>query len=206
MVSTISDIYRRYNDTLRPLVSEIEGRNESFEEPLLNDVASMFDALALSESDMLVEERGRQLEMASSYLDLSISRGYQYLIKNLDGKMKAFERKCKSSDRELLDGGKFVGKYSKLKKKAKDKVREGRQKDDIKALPDYQTAYDAYMKIEQMVDCKLPFQIMQNARRSSRMWTIMGWFVSILISVAAGKVVNEYSEEIIRFISVWNNV
>lgn len=69
MASTISDIYRRYDNTLRPLVSEIEGRNESFEEPLLNDVASMFDALALSESDMLGEERDKQLERASSYLD-----------------------------------------------------------------------------------------------------------------------------------------
>lgn len=174
MASTISDIYRRYDNTLRPLVSEIEGRNESFEEPLLNDVASMFDALALSESDMLGEERDKQLERASSYLDLSISHGYQYLIKNLDGKMKAFERMCKSSDRELLDGGKFVGKYSKLKKKAKVKVREGRQKDDITALPDYQAAYETYVKIEQMVDGKLPFQIMQHARRSSCMWTIMG--------------------------------
>lgn len=205
MASTISDIYRRYDNTLRPLVSEIEGRNESFEEPLLNDVASMFDALALSESDMLGEERDKQLERASSYLDLSISHGYQYLIKNLDGKMKAFDRMCKSSDRELLDGGKFVGEYSKLKKEAKVKVREGRQKDDITALPDYQAAYDTYVKIEQMVDGKLPFQIMQHARRSSSMWTIMGWLVSILISVAVGKTVSEYSEEIICFISAWNN-
>ena len=112
---------------------------------------------------------------------------------------------CKSSDRELLDGGKFVGEYSKLKKEAKVKVREGRQKDDITALPDYQAAYDTYVKIEQMVDGKLPFQIMQHARRSSSMWTIMGWLVSILISVAVGKTVSEYSEEIICFISIWNN-
>lgn len=201
MIPTISDIYCRYNDILRPLVSEIEGRNESFEEPLLNDVASMFDAIALSESDISVEKRETTLKQAWAFLDLSISHGYQYLIRNLDGKMNAFEKKCKSSDRAILDEGKFVGKYSKLKKEAKDNVREGRKKDDITALPYYKDAYDAYVKIEKLVDRKLPFQIMQHARRSSKIWTIVGWIVSILISVVVGKVVSEYSNEIICFIN-----
>ena len=49
MHNRIAELYDRYNSTLRPLVSEIEGRNEYFEEPLLINVASMFDFIALSE-------------------------------------------------------------------------------------------------------------------------------------------------------------
>lgn len=93
-----------------------------------------------------------------SYLDLSISHAYQYLIKSLDEKKNAFERKCNLSDLDMLDGGKFVGEYSEYKRKAKTSVRTGRQKDDITVLHDYEAAYMAYTRIEEMIDSELPFQ------------------------------------------------
>lgn len=204
MHAQIAEIYKRYNDTLRPLVSEIEGRNESFEEPLLVDVASMFDAIALSEDER--NDSQVYLTQASSFLDLSISHSYQYLIKNLHEKMLAFENRCNSSDRDVLDEGKFVGKYASLKKDAKKCVREGNRKSDIEALGDYERAYSSYSKIEKMIDRELPVQIMQNTRKDSLRWTIVGWAVSIILSVVIGIVVNRYADEIIGFLMSWKNV
>ena len=202
----IAELYKKYNETLRPLVSEIEGRNERFEEPLLLNIASMFDSIALSEADTNKEECVSQVSQAKSYLDISISQSYQYLIKNLYEKMIAFEKRCNASDRKILDRGKFIGKYNSLRNQAKEYVRTGRNKDDLLALKDYESAYKLYSKIEKLIDRELPVQVMQNTKKVSIIWTIMGWISSIIISVIVGKIVNNYSESIISFSREWTNV
>lgn len=200
MHKQVAELYNRYNYTLRPLVSEIEGRNEYFEEPLLINVASMFDFIALSEA-----YDDDCLEKASYHLNLCISQSYQYLIKNLDEKMNAFESRCNVSDRNILDGGKFIGKYTTLKKEAQECVRRGRKKKDIDALDDYATAYNLYSKIEKLIDRELPVQIMHNTRKNSRTSTIIGWGLSILISVTIGKLANTYWGAFIEWLMTWKN-
>lgn len=195
MIKDITILYNRYNEVLRPLVSEIEGRNEFFEEPLLFNVASMFDNLALFGLDNIEEENSlRYFEKAEYYLDLSISQSYQYLIKNLDEKMNIFEKKCNNLDLGLIDGGKFIKKYNSLKEEAKMSVRNGRCKDDSLALKDYCCAYKAYSDIEKLIDGILPTQIMFNTRKKSFILTILGWGISILISILVGKFVFVYSD------------
>ena len=196
----VAELYNRYNDTLRPLVSEIEGRNEYFEEPLLINVATMIDFIAISnvyDDDCL--------EKASYHLNLCISQSYQYLIKNLDEKMNAFEKRCNVSDRNILDEGKFIGEYISLKKDAQECVRRGRKKEDIDALDDYATAYNLYSKIEKLIDRELPVQIMHNTRKNSRTSTIFGWGLSILISVIIGELANTYWEAFIEWLMTWKN-
>lgn len=204
MHTQIVKLYNRYNYTLRPLVSEIEGRIEHFEEPLLINVASMFDSIALS--DGVNADTEMSLDQASCYLDLSISLSYQYLIKNLDEKVNAFEKRCSSSDRNILDNGNFIGKYRQLKDQAYNHTRIGRKKDDINAINDYALAYKAYSDIEKLIDKELPVQIMQHTRKSSIFWTIFGWSISIFISVVIGKIMNIYGETIIEWIKTWINV
>lgn len=187
MHTRVSELYIRYNKELRPLISEIEGRNERFEEPLLLNVASMYDAIALSEAGMEEEERLFFLNRAFYFLELSISHSYQYLIKNLDEKMQAFEKRCKPSDRVLIDGGNFIGKYVSLKQQAQERVRQGREKSDVDALKDFKQAYEYYSGIEKLIDRELPVQVMQNTRKESLKWTILGWITSISISVIVGK-------------------
>ena len=200
MHKQVAELYNRYNETLRPLVSEIEGRNEYFEEPLLINVATMFDFIAISnvyDDDCL--------EKASYHLNLCISQSYQYLIKNLDEKMNAFEKRCNVPDRNILDEGKFIGEYTSLKKEAQECVRRGRKKEDIDALDDYATAYNRYSKIENLIDRELPVQIMHNTRRNSRISTMIGWVLSILISVTIGKLANTYWWAFIEWLMTWKN-
>lgn len=204
MHKLIPDLYNRYNKTLRPLVSEIEGRNEYFEEPLLLDITQMFDAVALAEcGELSDDERDIMLQLASYSMDLSISHSYQYLIRSLDEKVRDFEKRCNASDRKILDGGKFIGKYVKLRNKARSNVTIARKKDDSEALSDYRQAYENYSKIEKMVDRELPVQIMHNTRKNSIIWTVIGWVVSIAISIVCGKLAAMHSSDIINCISIW---
>ncbi len=204
MYKRIAELYNRYNETLRPLVSEIEGRNEYFEEPLLINIASMFDFIALNnieENDSL-----SYLEQATYHLELCISQSYQYLIKNLDEKMSAFEKRCNASDLNIVDSGKFIGEYISLKNDAKENVRSGCSRDDIDALSYYESAYKAYSKIEKLIDRELPIQIMHNTRKKSRIWTFIGWGSSIFISVVVGKLANIYWSVLFEWLQTWKNV
>lgn len=206
MHAMVSGLYNRYNKELRPLISEIEGRNEQFEEPLLLDVASMYDSMALSKTCTDDADRLCFLNQACIFLDLSISHSYQYLIKNLDEKMKGFEKRCNTSDRALLDGGKFIGKYVSLKQQAQESVRNGRKKDDVDAIVDYKSAYKAYSNIEKLIDVELPVLVMRNTRKASRWLAVAGGLASILISVIVGKLANIYGYTIIEWFKGWMSV
>ena len=105
----------------------------------------------------------------------------------------------------LIDEGKFIGKYTSLKKEAQECVRRGCKKKDIDALDDYATAYHLYSKIEKLIDRELPVQIMHNTRKNSRTSTIIGWGLSILISVTIGKLANTYWGAFIEWLMTWKN-
>lgn len=202
MHQQITNLYIKYNETLRPLVSEIEGRNEYFEEPLLINVASMFDHIALSDKNNDENDSIFHLNQADSDLNLCISQSYQYLIKNLDEKMNAFEKRCNASDLNFLDNGKFIGKYKSFKEDAKNYVKSGLKKDDIEALRDYHSAYNLYSKIEKLIDRELPVQMMRNTRKAARKSTIIRCILSILVSVIIGG----YVDELIEWFKTWTNV
>lgn len=206
MHQQITNLYIKYNETLRPLVSEIEGRNEYFEEPLLINVASMFDNIALSDTNNDENDSLFHLNQADSDLNLCISQSYQYLIKNLDEKMKAFEKRCNASDLNLLDNGKFIGKYESFKEEAKNHVRSGLKKDDIEALHDYHSAYNLYSKIEKLIDRELPVQVMRNTRKVAIKSTIIRDIFSILVSVIIGCLANRYGDALIEWFKIWINV
>lgn len=201
----IADIYRRYNGTLRPIISEIEGRNESFPGGLLNDIAAMYDTIALCESEKNDDARNQMANRALTYFKLGVSHGYQYLIQNLDERMHEFDKKCSPSVQAVIDDGRFIGEYGKLQKEAGERVRIGRRKDDVEALADWEAAYNLYIMIEKMIDRKIPVQIMQHTRKKSIFWIITGYAVSIVISVILGKLTNAYADEIFHFISTWKN-
>lgn len=128
------------------------------------------------------------------------------MIKNLNEKMITFENRCNASDRGILDRGLFIGKYNSLRSQAKKCVRKGRNKDDLHALEDYESAYKYYSEIEKLIDRELPVQVMLNTKRNSIRWTVIGWFSSIFISVVVGNIVNNYNELIISFFKEWMNV
>jgi hypothetical protein len=207
-MSSIRELYNKYNKELRPLISEVEGRIEYFEEPLLENIASEFDALALSTS-CSEEFKLLYIEQADKFLDISISQSYQYIIKYLDEKMCAFEKRCDISKCTIIDNGKFYNNYVNFKNRAVEYVRKGRKKDDFIALGDYKIAYDEYSKIEELIDSNLPLQVIMTTKKTSIFSNILLWFLSIIISVIIGKLAYEYSNvffETIEKIKLWMNI
>lgn len=53
----LKPLYDRYCSELKPLIAEYESRNENFVTPLLHDIPSMFDNIALYERASTAEEK-----------------------------------------------------------------------------------------------------------------------------------------------------
>ena len=48
MLPDYQPIFQKYNNDLKPLISEIEGRVERFSQPLLLNIASVYDYMSIS--------------------------------------------------------------------------------------------------------------------------------------------------------------
>ena len=189
MTVHINTIYDKYNKELKPLISEIEGRLERFEEPLLINLMAQFDyvSLAILEDDS--KQQNIYLQQALSHLDIAITNSYQYLIYALVHKNRLFKKRCggKKGIAKLADG-KYVGEFISLEKKGKNHVRRGMKLDDCNSYPYFKEAYDCYIKQEIILE-KLAAVSITN-QKLNKFWTVVGWIVSILISVIVGCCVN----------------
>lgn len=198
----LASLYNSYNKKVRPLICEIEGREEQFEEPVLLDIANMFDELSLYRK-CETERTGDAMShyaQAEANMNLCLSHSYQYLIKSLHENIVAFKKRCGKQDREVLDHGSFCSKFNSLEKETLECIRNGRNKDDLAAIADYRKAYNDLSQMEKMTVRELPVQIMRHTRRSSAATTIVQWLLSIGVSVGVGVLVNNYQTEILAWI------
>lgn len=202
----VEKIYKKYNEELRPLISEVEGRLEYFEEPLLENIASKFDSIVLSHFAENSSENAYNLEQANTYLDICISQSYQYIITDLDKKRRGFEKICPLPSCKILNNGQFYNEYLKHKKIAKENVKEGLKKDDFMAMDNYKTAYESYTKLERLIDSEVLYNIIQKSNKKSIFYTVFSIIFPIIISIYIGRIVNEYKELIMEIIKQWINV
>lgn len=184
MNSDFSELYSRYNDVLKPLVSEIEGRLEQFEEPLLKNLFYFFDSLVLAAS-VSEKDKAQYLFQGSDYLDTCISVSYQYLIYSLEIKVLSFEKQTRNVKVELFEDGHFIGKFADLKQKAEGAVRNGvHTANHVEGLPFYQEAYMYYLELEKMVDKQNPNLI--SCRKTTSDVEVFQWVSGVAASVLAG--------------------
>lgn len=192
MELTINDLYERYNKILKPLISEIEGRLETFAQPLLHSLSSMLDAVALAESSE-GEERKEGLEVANEALDLSISLSYQYLIYALKGEIEIFEKRVPKDVMEKLGGGKFIGPYTALRGKSISLIEQCKRKDnDLECLPLYKEAYESMSELEGMIYEHNTETLIADKERHSWCIKIAIKIAGILISLGMGYLVSGF--------------
>lgn len=191
MHESLRPIYTKYNESLKSLVSEIEGRLERFEEPLLENLMAQFDYVVLSLTEEDTEKKELYLSQANAYLDIAISNSYQYLIYALLQKIKVFKKRYggKETIENLSDGG-HAGNFLSSEKTMKDEIRKGRQLNEIEAIEHYRNAYNACIEQEKIIE-KLPLAKLTSSKGSIG-WTIIGMILSIVISIFAGIIVELY--------------
>ena len=183
MMDSLNPIYVKYNEELKPLVSEIEGRLETFEEPLLERIMEQFDYVALFVDEKDEELKSMYLLQAMTSLKLAVSASYQYLVYALLKKISLFKKRYGGKEAiERLSDGEYAGLFEKLEKNIQKNVRKGCRVDDNEALPYYKEAYEACAEQEQIVE----LMSVARVKKQKLVYSIVAALMSIAVSVGVG--------------------
>ena len=173
----MEELYNRYNEELRPLVSEVEGRLERFEGPLLENLASQFDYVALYKFHGDEKYKAK----ANEYLSKAISNSYLYIIYALMRDIRKFERRgglsvMKSQNNTFADAVEF----EKLKKSARQAYKKGLKLEDQLSLEYNKEAYIACSKLEKYTT-KYSLEFL--GKPSTKILNALKFLGSVVISV-----------------------
>ena len=193
MKAAFRSLYEKYNLVLKPLISEQEGRLETFAAPLLESLSRMLDAVSLADACDEDLQKTEYIKVADEALDLSISYSYQYLIYALQKNIEAFEEKAPQDVRNRIDGGKFAGPYESQKKSIVQLLKTcDQQKDDIRSLPLYKDAYYQLIELERLVNAHHTELVIAEEGKKSWIKDLVLKGGSIAISIIVGYVVGKY--------------
>lgn len=190
MLPDYNPIFRKYNEQLKPLISEIEGREERFSQPLLLNLAGVYDYMSIAAAEG--QDCMKCMKEADGLVDLCISQSYMSLVYSIRKNTDAFEENLGKKGLRKLDNGHFVGKYLGLKKRRKELLKKAKDIDERQALPLFKEAYEVVTDMEKMVNHERANMRLIQTETSSWMATAVKWILSVAISVAAGVVVKYY--------------
>lgn len=187
MDERLLEIYSRYNTELKPLIAEQEIRMSAFEEPLLLNLSKMFDYLSQAQSGE--ENIQSKLKEMDNVLSVCISQSYMYIATAIKDNIKQFEKNNGGAIRIKLEMGTFVGKYENLKDEIRkiDKRCKKDKNDYVTHIRDYEESYHKCLKLEQLIEEVNNTETLLHSSKDSWLWTLIGWIVSIIISLWAGK-------------------
>lgn len=178
-------IYEKYNGELRPLISEFEGREEQFEEPILKSMAYVVDELSLCVQEEDPNKQQVHFEAAQQNLDEAVINSYKYLTYSHHKRLKKFKRRFSRRQLELFDNGKFVGSFSANSDKAEELTRcAHKHKVLLEAKEEFKQAYRLYSDLEHEISKFESEGASLQPRAVSIFLTVVKMVISVAVSVA----------------------
>lgn len=159
--SQISNIYAAYLNVISPLVIQLENLDGEFPVEILNEVRSIFTHLArcdASKDDLYIKEN---LTKAERHVKRAVLDCFKYLCVSYDEKIKEFEELYKNVDLSYVDNGKFLQKFSSLKKGAIESKKQAQNKElklshDEDVFTDFEHAYNNYAAVYSLIQDEIP--------------------------------------------------
>lgn len=177
-------IYDRYNGELRPLISEFEGREEQFEEPILKNMAYVVDELSLCVQSEDPVEQMNHFKTAKQNLEEAVTNTYKYLVVSHHKQLKKFKRRFSKQQMQHYNNGKFIGKFTADSKKAIECTRHARKQIALlDAEDDFKKAYTLYSNIEHEIsDFEAEGAVLEPLAKSV-FWTAVKMVLSVAVSI-----------------------
>lgn len=183
----ISPLYVEYNEVIKPLIAELEAREEASPQPIFNEIRAFNDHIARCyrddiESDKIAEE----IEKAQRHIKRITLDCFKYLNVSLYEKIHKFEKQTKNIDLTVINNGLFYPKYRRLMKLTVQTVRQAKKEETVdtnRALEGYQEGYNLYCALEELIDDNL--EVVKWARIKfsfKRTLSVIGWLLTAIIS------------------------
>ena len=201
--SRIVEIFRTFNETIKPLIAEVEAVKQKFPIELLNEIRALFDHIARCYlPDSTEATINQQLRKAESHITRILLDCYKNLILYEHDLMVRFDKQSKSIDLFSIDNGSFARNYFRLRKEAIHGLRNAKRNENSNSLTDeekigyFADAYHKYLEVEILIDDK--YGQVKWASIRYRIKTIFHqvktaavWLSSLILGAIAGAIVSD---------------
>jgi hypothetical protein len=150
-------IYQAYNQTIKPLIADIEARYQKFPDSLFNEIRALHDHLARCYTPDYTDDQIKdEVKKAESHVLRITFDCYKYLDIWFYDYVKNFEKKCANKiDLTLINNGEFAPEFRKLQSSVIKTIREAKKTEGTNKQESfnlYQKAYNVYNEIEVLID------------------------------------------------------
>jgi hypothetical protein len=207
----LCELYKEYNNTLKPLIATVEALYENFPTPLLNEIRSFNDHIARCFRDNVnIDFIIEHLDKAKNHQKRAIFDCFKFLNVKCNDEVKLFEKQTKRIDLTTINNGDFWIKYRQLKQQAVDFVREAKKKETIDFNESFDLYQNAWITYEELLDfisknntaiVWAKFKFLGKITGKSLLFILMTLLFGIISSIIA----NSCWQQIINFVkSIFN--
>lgn len=197
----LDSLYSQYNDTIKPLLIQVESRYESLPTPIHNELRSFNDHIArcyivgATEQDI-----DNELRKAAGHIKRTIFDCFKFLNVKLYDINKDFEKKTKRVDLTKISNGTFYIKYRDLVVEAQKAVRDAKQlesdtRNHDAAFTKYENAFLLYSELEVLINENVSNV---NWARVKSMFSTLGVIIYSIVIFFIGTVVSLIIEDLIE--------
>jgi hypothetical protein len=183
----LSSLYKYYNETIKPMLINVESRYEYDPLPLYNEIRAFNDHISRCYSpDVTNDYRVSQLGKARIHLDRLLLDLYKYLNVYFHDKVEKFEKDTRNIDLASISDGVFYIEYKNLRKKAIQTIREAKKIESTnkpESFEKFQEAYNIYEALDSLIDDNVTSVCWAKARYSSNLLIkIVLWVITAVIA------------------------
>ena len=151
----LTKIYQSYNNTIKPLIADVEARYQKFPDSLFNEIRALHDHIARCYEPEGVDKVAEIRKAESHVLRITFDC-YKYLDAWFHDFIDKFDD---DFDISLIDNGEFSRKFYEVKIRATNTIREAKKlegKDKQKSFDLYQESYNIYSELTETLEFYLP--------------------------------------------------
>lgn len=180
-------LYEAYNETLKPLLAEVESKQEFHPLPIFNELRSFFDHIARCYRPGVTEDYiYDELFKAKGHIKRAIFDCFKFLNVYYFDLFEGFEKDIRRVDITTINNGKFHVEYREIRQQCKDTVHEARRLETMdfeQAFRKYEEGYNTYVSLEDYLSKNYTNIGWARVRFDrNRKLTILLWLLSVILS------------------------
>ena len=153
----IADIYKQYQQTVKPYVAQLEVMENEFPIEILNEVRAIMSHIAKCYEITNEELIQKNIGKAKSHMKRCVLDCYKYLCLAYSDYYENFVHKYRFTDLTVVDNGEFWSDLCETVSKAKKqlilaKQKEGMVEDVEDAYNEFEAAYNQYHRVYEIIE------------------------------------------------------
>ena len=185
-IEGLKEIYDIYNESIKPLLIEVEIRYQEHPLPIFNEIRAIHDHISRCYLPSISEEDiTKEIKKAKRHCNRIILDCYKFLVVYYEDYLKNFDKRYKNVDLSAVNNGQFYIKLADMRRKAVDNVREAKKlegTDKERSMNLYEKAFLIYDDIEELIEKNYTYINRAKAKYYFRVGTkFLLWLLSVVI-------------------------